>query len=320
MCPRRTRKKYNFSLWGFVSFLILSMGLVGISIASWQDGLTAESTVTIANIKAAFGHVQPVKTASSASALIRDNANTIYLEISNAAPGSSYSFYYTLANEGSIPVRFCTADSNYRSNEITVTNKLEQDLLDTNGGTIQGTINVSIGDVAEETDYNYRLPILYHHWNSSPEELSWHGYLYIEVDISTGKWLETTSFPASESSSEPGSAGSSDQEETPTEEAPPEENIEKDEEDSNDSKPDGESQAEASPGASNQEKEAEDSSAETETTGEHNTQGSTSPDNTDTSSNPETNTGGSNEESEESSSHDEADDATGNANDNEMYN
>ena len=84
-----------------------------------------------------------------------------------------------------------TADSKYR-NEITVTNKLEQDLWIQTAALTRNNQCFN-RDVAEETDYNYRLPILYHHWNSSPEELSWH-YLYIEVDISTENWLETTSF------------------------------------------------------------------------------------------------------------------------------
>lgn len=151
-------------LWVAVT---LALGLLGVGFAAWQDGLTIRGTTATGNIDPAFTDcwvagesVSP----SQADVFVTDEGKRLVILIADAHPGYHADFGYLLTNRGSVPVRFETAWE-ASAPGLAVTNNLPYGVLEPDGGTAEGGLSVTVGDVEEESQYNFSLTLIFRQWN-----------------------------------------------------------------------------------------------------------------------------------------------------------
>jgi hypothetical protein len=157
--------------------------MIGVGAAAWQEGIQLFGVVSTGDIDPVFTSVVFERVAPgdrgdafAAGASLADvfvNASiidekTISISIEGACPGEVFTFDYTIANRGSVPVNFYTRVENIDP-EITFTNSLSKGKLDGNGGSVAGELSIHVGnDVQELTSYEFILTLFFQQWNITP--------------------------------------------------------------------------------------------------------------------------------------------------------
>ncbi|MGI6128974.1 MAG: hypothetical protein ACOYEO_02620 [bacterium] len=164
--PRRKRRSSApvFIIW---LTLTLALGMMGVAVAAWQDGIGVSGIVST-------GDIDPVFTWVSDGASIRNGGKTISISIEDAYPGQSFCFGYTITNRGSIPVSLYNVhvDADYG---LEVDSRLFRDFIGGDGDEADGELYIQVGEVEEDLEesdtthffetYRFDLNLTFRQWN-----------------------------------------------------------------------------------------------------------------------------------------------------------
>ncbi|NLA12269.1 MAG: hypothetical protein GX883_09135 [Firmicutes bacterium] len=148
--------------------LTLSLGMIGVGVAAWQEGIAVGGVVSTGYIDPCFESVEP--TEGQGEAFISGDGKTLTFSIEEAVPGQAYLFEYTVENRGSVPVRL-TPDNSNTFEGITVTNEFPEDSIGGNGGSAKGMLTISLcGEVpdAPKGASEFELGLLFRQWCAAP--------------------------------------------------------------------------------------------------------------------------------------------------------
>jgi hypothetical protein len=158
--------------------------MIGVGAAAWQEGIQLFGVVSTGDIDPVFesvvfesvapGDRGDASTAAGVSlADVFVNASiidekTISISIEGACPGEVFTFKYTIANRGSVPVNFYTCVEKIDTG-ITFTNSLSEGMLGGNGESVAGELSIRVEDYVEEkTPYTFSLILSFQQWNITP--------------------------------------------------------------------------------------------------------------------------------------------------------
>lgn len=164
----------------FLMVLVLALGATGVGYAiatgGWSQTLYINGGVSTGNVQAEFTHADQqgdyneVATCDVAIETGASENDTLTCSITNAYPGAQVTFYFTVANVGSIPISVelvpgasnpsvLGLETNFSGGQIGV------------GGSQEGSITVTVLDVAEdmtgENAYNFSYTIDVNQFNNS---------------------------------------------------------------------------------------------------------------------------------------------------------
>lgn len=168
--PRRNQRAGPKSLGILWMVIIVALGLIVPAAASWQ-------TQTPINVSVSTGNIDPIFTSAEAEPQclsgnlsepkittdIDQDGKQMEISIDDAYPGYTTTIDYKICNQGSIPVRY-KADT-FADDGLTVTNDLEEGVLEGNGGEAEGKLHISVGDVKESELYKFDLILDFKQWN-----------------------------------------------------------------------------------------------------------------------------------------------------------
>ncbi len=149
--------------------------------AAWQEGIQFFGVVSTGDIDPVFtsvalrgGDASATAAADASFADVFVNASiidekTISISIEGACPGEVFTFDYTIANRGSVPVSFYTLLVEKIDHGITFTNSLSEGMLGGNGESVAGELSIRVeDDVEEKTPYTFSLRLSFQQWNIAP--------------------------------------------------------------------------------------------------------------------------------------------------------
>lgn len=161
--------------------------MIGVGAAAWQEGIQFFGVVSTGDIDPVFesvvferevpGDRGDVFAAAGGASLadvfvnasIINDGKTISISIDGACPGEIFTFNYTIANRGSVPVCFYTLVENSDPPGITFSNSLSEGMLGGNGEDVAGELSIHVGnDVQELTSYKFTLTLFFQQWNIAP--------------------------------------------------------------------------------------------------------------------------------------------------------
>lgn len=159
-CKRKNLK--GLFLW---FALTVMFGLMGFSLAAWQDGLEISGPVATGYINPDFASVVPVGNhAGHVNAYIYADNKKLSVFIDDAEPGDVYRLEYTVTTKGSVPVSFDLASGN-SSPGLNVVNTLPRRKLQP-GESLTGGLMIEVGDSVEElTHYGFYIELHFKQWN-----------------------------------------------------------------------------------------------------------------------------------------------------------
>ena len=126
--------------------LLLPVGIFGISYSLFSNITDISSNVSTGNIDVIFSDVHIIDNSSSSpspEANIENNGKNIAINIENALPGDTVTFYYAVRNNGTVPVVYELSDF---SGGGILNISADNNYICAGGGTGQGNINVAIGN------------------------------------------------------------------------------------------------------------------------------------------------------------------------------
>lgn len=135
-----------------LSFIILSVGIIGVSYAYFNAPNNISSKISLGDIDVVFSglYIDPGSAADTAcvtEAAIVDSGKYIEINIINAYPGYTSTIFYEVTNNGSVPVAYELkqpyADS---GSPVKLDTSENVQYIRRNGGKSQGQIIVTVGD------------------------------------------------------------------------------------------------------------------------------------------------------------------------------
>jgi hypothetical protein len=174
---KKRRKKNSMHGWLICFALIITFGIMGLSLAAFQEGIGFSGSFVTGNVSASFidrpyfsnyhetftadrgSDDQPVLKASQGD-------DSINIVLSNVLPGEQYELVYTVKNTGSVPIRFGCIVNN-KDSGLAVINTLNEDILSPDF-VLPGTIRIEIlekDNILEAVSYEFALELTYKLWN-----------------------------------------------------------------------------------------------------------------------------------------------------------
>jgi hypothetical protein len=136
----------------------LALGMMGIGIAAWQDGVEVFGVVSTGDIDPVFTSVSPI---GRGDAFVIDNQKTINISIDDACPGEVFKCEYTVTNRGSVPVSLHFLQENTDSG-VRISNHFPKDCIGANGDSAGGTFMIWVGeDVEPSATYSFYLTLVF---------------------------------------------------------------------------------------------------------------------------------------------------------------
>ncbi len=147
--------------------LTLALSLIGLSVAAWQDGLSATATTATGDINPVFTDCDIKYEYGTGDAYASFNGKTLSIEIEEAKPGYTVTFEYEVENQGSVPVVFDVV-LDYSTLGIEVTNTPPpKSVLEKDGDSVVGYVTVTVGENVEPGSYydGIGLVLSFKQWN-----------------------------------------------------------------------------------------------------------------------------------------------------------
>lgn len=159
--------------WMAIIFII---GVIGPTAASWMDLPLVNTVVSTGDIDPVFSKadVIPQENADgeqlsgmdcNVSTSIENDGKRLVIRIDGAYPDYSTKIQYEICNRGSVPVRFTTRLE--ADDLLEVTNSLEEGLLEGNNDRVEGELSIDVGEVEEESSYDFEIVLDFEQWNHS---------------------------------------------------------------------------------------------------------------------------------------------------------
>ena len=161
-CRKRLKGKFLNKYGLIFSSIIIFMNIAAIGYGDWQKDLKIRNVISTGSIDPVFSSCEIVENRimednsevpvdigmKGTAAEITNGGKSMYIYINDAYPGYSANIYYTLTNNGSIPV-ICTIN-NPSTDLITVDMEEPEMYINGCGGSGYGCIRVTVNDMPEE--------------------------------------------------------------------------------------------------------------------------------------------------------------------------
>ena len=167
--PGKKRRKNNF-IQGWLLFFTLTaiFALMGVGMAAWQDGLNIFGKVSTGEFNPVFKRVDTFgNQPGSVNPSISSNGKLISVYINDAEKNDVYKLKYTIANEGTIPLRLEVDGGNKDSDSGLgiLSNTLPRKTLES-GESVEGKLRIKLDcSVDERTRYDFDIELFFQQWN-----------------------------------------------------------------------------------------------------------------------------------------------------------
>lgn len=177
---KKTRRKRHKGLSKtgciYISIIVL-LNLIGVGYGYWADGLEIQNTVSTGNIDPVFSDYtissldkekEPAYETIDSKEDIKEEKDkkTLKINIDNAYPGYSVNIDYTITNRGTIPI-ICKPEPTINCTApIDVHVMQPSDIIKGDGGRQRGTITITVGDVKENSKYNFSIDLSFKQFNA----------------------------------------------------------------------------------------------------------------------------------------------------------
>lgn len=167
-----TRLKNTGSIYVGIlcTVLIMSLCLIGLGLAAWQENLGSIGSVHTGDVDVRFTSVSPSDNQKlEIDASISGDGRTMSIFIDEVLKNDVIKLDYTVTNKGSVPVTYYTyAQVEPDDNYLEVKNTFPSKVLARNGESADGKIMIKAGDVEEGKGYSLDIKVHFKQWNEVP--------------------------------------------------------------------------------------------------------------------------------------------------------